>query len=218
MGSNFSIVDIVVAVVALGALVYVLAVAFSSVATLGEEWHRLANNLTEVFRQNAAAAAQRRRRRQLYDEIDAALGRRGRWHDPEEDLVRAAHQTQTIRTVDRKLRESVRDCYRLHWELVEALAPSHMAPVAAYPLVQEARLRVVDLSELLVKEIALYPLLSKAAGLVGLGFSARRLTVACMDCPYFHALVSEAPRPCPALAAVAAGDRAGGVKDAEIVG
>jgi hypothetical protein len=105
----------------------------------------------------------------------------------------------------------------LHWRLVVALQPESMAPVATYPLVQAARLRVVDVAEMLGEEIAGYPLLSKAPELLGLGFAARRLAGCCQLCPYFSTSVRDAPRPCPSLAAVSAGARKNGIKDAEIL-
>lgn len=218
MESSFGFVSIIIAAAALAALVYVFAALLSGlVPAVGEVCRGIGNDMGAVFRVNAGAAAHRRRQRQLRTEIDAELGNGGKWADPDEDIIRAAERTRLIATVDKKLRQSIHDCNDIHWQLVDALGSDTMSAAATHPLAQTARVRVVDLAELLTSEIADYPWLTKAPQLLALGFGARRLGSACLGCPYFFVDVEHAPRPCPALAAVSAAERDQQVKDGQTV-
>src|SRR5438128_1788155 len=116
MPSSFSLTELVLAVVVLASAVYVGTVLLSYLLPVFQE---VGQNIVHGFRNplvvNSVMAAARQRRRHLRNEIDQELGRDGQWHDPEADMVRAAHHTQTLTALDHKLRESVRACFHLHW-------------------------------------------------------------------------------------------------------
>jgi hypothetical protein len=215
---RYSGLEVIAAVVIAVSAAYLLAVLLSSfLPAILEGGHNLAHDFSRIFEINIAVSAERRRRQQIRKQLDQELGQTRSWRDPEIDILTAAQNTQVIAALDRKLRKGVRNCHAMHWRLAASIQRDTMNDAATHPLAQTWRIRNVDLATMLAETIDGYPLLEESPELVTLAFAARRLANGCLTCPYFACSVQDAPRPCPALAAISMGKKNEGVRDAEIV-